>query len=295
MLGLTVLVSCAPKSSNITDTNIYDSDIINGSDVKATDAIATSVVAVYNTKTKYLCTGTLIDTNVVLTAAHCAPEKPSQLKIIFSTDIDDTMNSRELDIIQQLMLTVTDFQSHPKWNPNNETVEVNTSDIALIKFKGEIPKGYAPASFLDSYSGLKIGDTVSVAGFGVDYVDISKKIDPKKYHNIDEAIAMGTIICEDDKNGNHVTCSKVEMSGDGILRKTEAPIAFIFETEISLREGKTGTCSGDSGGPAFIKKADAYYLLGVTSRGSSLCNDIGVYTNAIYYKKWITDTSKTLK
>jgi hypothetical protein len=288
--GLITLVSCSPKTSN--DLHIKNSFIINGASVLANDPIATSVVAVYNAKTKYLCTGTLIAPHVVLTAAHCTPERVSQVKIIFSNDIDDVLNSRELDMIAELVLPATDFKVGPTWDPKNEA-ENNTGDIALFKFNGDLPSGYAPATFIADDSVLKRGDMMTMVGFGVDDVDMSKEIDPKKYHNIDEAIATGEVTCNGvDRQGQPIDCYKVKLTGDGILRQTQAPISTIFDTEIRLNESKSGTCSGDSGGPLFLKKDNAYFLVGVTSRGSALCNDVGVYTRALFYKSWISETLK---
>jgi secreted trypsin-like serine protease len=292
ILSLMQLTSCAPKS-NISG-KVISSLIINGTDVKTSTTLDSSVVGIYNAKLKGLCTGTLIASNIVLTAAHCVPDRASNVKIVFSTDVDDILSSRELDVLQEYVLPATDFKAGPDWNPKNETVEVNTGDIALIKFKGNIPPGYKPAVFLEDKSALKIGNSVTVMGFGVDFID-TKEIEPKKYHKLDEAIEFGEVVCEDDAYGAHIKCYKVDKSGDGILRTTTAPISFIFETEIQLNEKKSGTCNGDSGGPAFIQKNGELFLFGVTSRGSNLCNEVGVYTNALYYKTWIEETIKILK
>jgi secreted trypsin-like serine protease len=293
-LTLLSIAACAPKSSDM-PANLKNSSVINGTLVKEADVIAMSTVAIYNTKDMYLCTGTIIGENIVLTAAHCAPEKPSQLKIVFSTDMDDTLNSREPDVLAERVLPVTDFKAHSKWDPNNETVQFNTFDIALIKFKGSLPKGFVAASIIKDDSTLKKGDVITVAGFGVSFVDTTKEINPKKYPHIQEAIEAGQVICDEDSKGNPINCFKVEMEGEGILRTTEAPISMVIETEFHLNETKAGTCSGDSGGPAYVKNGNELLLVGVTSRGSALCNEVGVYTRAQTFKTWIDETIKTLK
>lgn len=287
-LGLLSLFSCSPKSSSKPNVAISAS-IMNGKVVKEKDSIASSVVGVYNKKFNSICSASLIAHNVVLTAAHCVPDRASDVKIVFSVDIDQTINAREQDILQDFVLPATDFKVGPSWNPKNETVEVDTGDIALIKFKGNIPSGYKPATFLTDINELKIGNTVTLVGFGVNSVDM-EEINPKKYRKLDEAIENGDVICSGNNSNNYGTCFKIDRSGDGILRMTSAPISFIHETEVRLNEKTSGTCNGDSGGPAFIEKNGTYYLFGVTSRGSELCNEVGVYTNALYYKTWIEQT-----
>ncbi|MFA6235932.1 MAG: trypsin-like serine protease [Bacteriovorax sp.] len=291
--SLILASSCAPKTSN-KPAGLKNASIINGAEVKSSDTLASSIVGVYNTKEKMICTGTIIAPNIVLTAAHCVPERAFHVKIVFTNNIDDTMNTREQDMLRELVLSATDFKVSTKWDPKNDSIEFDTGDIALIKFKGEIPKGFKPAKFLTDENALKVGNMVTVAGFGVDEIN-SNQIDPKKYRNIDEAIEYGEVICDGELHSKNITCFEIEASGDGILRATSAPIASLFETEVRLDERKTGTCNGDSGGPAFIQSNGEYFLFGVTSRGSAFCNEVGVYTNALYYKNWIEETSKLLK
>lgn len=293
VLSLLLLASCGPKSSS-TQLNLINSSIINGTDVKSGDLIASSIVGVFNANENFICTGSLIAPNIVMTAAHCAPKRASHVKIIFSNDIDYTMSSLEPDIIQEFVLPATDFKVGPTWDEEDETIEMNTGDIALIKFKGQLPAGFKPASMLSDESTLKKGSMVTVAGFGVSEVS-KKQIDPRKYHNLEVAIEEGEVICEEKDNGKRGSCFKVEASGDGILRMTEAAISSIHETEIILDERKAGTCNGDSGGPAYVRINEELFLFGVTSRGSAFCDEVGIYTNALYYKSWIAETIKLLK
>lgn len=291
-LILFTAISCGPKNESNTG-NIRSGLIINGREVQDNEELSRFIVGVYDTEMHAICTGTLIAENIVLTAAHCKPENPKDLKIIFSTNVDDAMNSREPDVLDALVLPVTDFITAPDWSETSEK-EFNTHDIALLKFKGKIPTGYLPAKWIKDETLLKVGQSVAVAGFGVDKVTVVK-INPKKHKNILKAIDSGEVVCDEDEKGELTNCLKVSTTGDGLLRASAAPISVMHESEVQLDETKSGTCSGDSGGPAFLKLDGVYYLFGVTSRGTALCNEVGIYTNAMKYLKWISDTSKTLK
>src|SRR5690606_22724987 len=88
---------------------------------------------------------------------------------------------------------------------------------------------------------------------------------------------------------------------NGVLRKaqnkvdavTASDLRFVFESgEKGLElEGVSG--NGDSGGPAYIKQDDGYYLLGVSSRVDSWFKDVGeygvkeLYTRVSSHANWI--------
>lgn len=267
------------------------SSIINGVKVQPTEAIAASVVGIYDSKEGFTCTGSLLANNVVLTAAHCISSAPSQIKIVFNTRLIATVDSKNALIQQKFMRTATDIKVHPEWNEKeNEIKNIDWHDLALIKFAGDIPEGFKPATFLDDSSALVRGAVVTLAGYGVNNVD-AVDINPKHYKNIGQAIANGEVVCDD--SNKH--CFKLDFQGNDELYQTQAPISVLTETEVRLNETLHGTCEGDSGGPAYLVKDGKYYLFGITSRGTFTCDSEGVYTNALVYKDWIQQTALQLK
>lgn len=284
------LVSCGFKKSTPAPKNEVvlqnETGIMGGTLVAEKARIASGIVSVYDVKDNAICTGSIIAENYILTAAHCALTKKQNVKIVFGLDADATMNIREPDIRELYVRNVTGIAVHPGYDPEGQEKETDWADIAIMKFQGALPPGYKPVKMLTDNSLLMRGVVVTLAGYGVSQVDL-EPVDPKKVRNLQEALDYGEVMC-DAKQRN---CLKVDMSGDGVLRETTAPIAFMYDTEVRLDESKGhGTCSGDSGGPAYLLQGDQYLLFGVTSRGSAVCDSVGVYTNAVVYKDWITET-----
>lgn len=88
---------------------------------------------------------------------------------------------------------------------------------------------------------------------------------------------------------------------NGVLRKaqnkvvavTQSDLRFVFESGSKGLELEGVSGNGDSGGPAYLKKDDGYYLLGVSSRVDSWFKDVGeygvkeLYTRVSSYANWI--------
>lgn len=261
--------------------------VIGGELVADKAPISYGIVGIFDTEENYICTGSLISPNHVLTAAHCINPHASKMKIIFHNNLDKIIGSKNQLLVNFHQRNVTDALVNPAYKPEeNEDKEVDLGDIAIIKFEGDLPEGYAPVEILGNDSILQKGVDITVAGFGVSDVFMSP-VNPKKIKDLQDAIDAGEIICYDI---NNTDCESVEMSGDGVLRQTHALISSLQQTEFRLDESKGhGTCSGDSGGPAYVQVDGKLILAGVTSRGSALCNDIGVYTAVTPYKAWIEE------
>lgn len=286
-----VLASCGKHEGGPLDS-APSAAIIGGTLVPENAPLSQSVVGIYDDAGQAICTGSLIGDGLVLTAAHCVYESsPEKLKIIFATDIMAVLGTSEPDIKAELMRDVIDFKYHEKYSPEEqETNDFDWSDIAIIKFKGATPSGYHSATLLENGKILRPGMTAIMVGYGVSQVS-TYPIEARKVKNLKEALAIGEVICDDD----HKDCIEVSMTGDGELRETYATIAHIVRSEIRLDESHgRATCSGDSGGPIYIEQEGQRYLIGVTSRGSQLCDRVGIYTNAAYYKDWIDYNVKKL-
>lgn len=283
-----LLAACGQAPSQ--DSTFGDgAGIMGGSVLKETDPVAASVVGIWDSKEKFMCTGTLIADDIVLTAAHCVVGKPAQLKVVFGTEVFSTLYAREVDIQQEYIHPVIAAKANENYERDEEKQpQADQNDIAVIKFKGALPPGFKPAQMLKDVKELSRGVAVTVAGYGVSKVDVNE-VNPKSISKkkLMEGVLSGEIVCDD----NLINCFEVEMSGDGTLKSAQAKIKRLTESEVRLDESHgEGTCNGDSGGPAFVQKNGEYFLFGVTSRGNMLCNEEGVYTNAIVHAEWIQKT-----
>jgi len=93
-------------------------------------------------------------------------------------------------------------------------------------------------------------------------------------------------------------------SGAGILRSTTLKVKEPRSGKTELLFSQTlkhGVCSGDSGGPAFVKKDGQLYLAAVASRSASYdvvgapqCSIDSTYTRVDAYAAWIKKASAIL-
>lgn len=133
-------------------------EIVNGKTVGKHDKIAASIVAlVAEIKGgQALCTGTLLDDQTVLTAAHCVDDSPTKLTIVFSPEVKTATAA--------MIRTADRVAQNPRWKKQTAT---GKGDIALVHFDGGLPAGYSPVTLIAKDAKLANGTEILVAGYGV--------------------------------------------------------------------------------------------------------------------------------
>lgn len=282
----TLTIGCSPVTKSSIESN--GTGIIGGTEVVEDSPLHQSIVGIYDFKNHSLCTGSLIASNIVLTAAHCLTGNASDQLIVFSADLIGTLKRTQSDktILLQKVRRGVKAILHDEWGKKHVQNQA-WGDIALIRFAGSAPEGFKPATFISSSSLLSTGAEVTVAGYGVSS-NILVPVDPRKTPDFKQLLDDGKVFCENEDDSTE-KCFREEVSGEGLLRTTEIKVEGHFNnTEVVLNQSKgRASCEGDSGGPAYLKVNGEYHLWGVTSRGTRGCNGFVIYTDAVAQRDWI--------
>lgn len=132
--------------------------IVHGVTVRADDPIASTTVAVINESGGQvsLCSGSIVASDLILTAGHCVGPDAESMHLAFTMDIHQASGA---------LVPVAGFLRPKDYGQLQNDQDMN--DIALIRFDGGLPPGYQVARFLDQPDLLKDGETVTLAGYGV--------------------------------------------------------------------------------------------------------------------------------
>ena len=252
-----LMVACGGSDSN-KPSNFTDDpgqNIIGGSEVRSGDSRFKSVVGIIMVDDRTgqalgVCTGTLIRKNVVLTAAHCVLASKGKVNFIlyFGTDL---LNLNQTNAYRVGVAAIT----HEKYSAE---LDKDAYDIALIKFDGDLPPGFAPVEILKDPRILQNGTPLLVAGFG-----------------------------RNDRYGNDPN------NGTGTLRQVELSVsdAKYSDTEFRSTSIGKGICQGDSGGPAYVSINNQLYVAGVSNRvfgiGRINCILASVFLKVDQFHFWI--------
>jgi secreted trypsin-like serine protease len=194
-----------------------------------------------------LCSGVLIGSNLVLTAAHCVdPMRPDRVRFGLnvsrseSRPVSYVARPREYRAVQAEIFDDDQLRA----------------DIAVVIFKGSLPKNYEPISINDDPSLPLKGKKLLISGFGA---------------------SRG--------------CSTLyDQRGFGRLMKTVLPVTGpgpVGQIKVTFHSGRY--CKGDSGGPAVLLDQGWPILVGIVSAFDvdGIPPRFGLLTRISTFCKWI--------
>ncbi|MGF1749185.1 S1 family peptidase [Vibrio cionasavignyae] len=248
--------------------------IVNGENASAADF--PSYVGLYIDSTEYdgryssgaYCGGTLLDSEHVLTAAHCI--EGDLAAGLFTTVLP--MLEDESNFLNADRRRVVEVYIHP--NFSNNITALLPNDVAVLKLETSTSSGVA-AHLASSESYRSSSYSFTAVGHGnirsnVEGTTILQKTNLQWVNN--------TLCAANFRNGRNLTDKQVCFTGDA-----------------SQSTGlKAGTCQGDSGGPIYWDDGGVQTQVGITSFGPSTCGDnnsavTAVYTEISDYRSWITN------
>jgi secreted trypsin-like serine protease len=254
------LLAAVALSASVAQANM-ENLIIGGVNVESGDPVLTSTILLYDGN--YLCTGSLIAPDLIVSAAHCVlkPINLKKMRVYFTTDISSPNAA-------QGSLAVVSAIANPNYAPNQDT---NNNDISVIKIDGPLPSGYAPAQLMSVSDKLQNGQTAILAGFG-------------------ESTPGGP----QGSNDGAGTLREVQVQIEN---------ADFSPTEVLVNQTQgRGACHGDSGGPAFIEENGQLLLWGVTSRAypdnqaaAVDCDQGSVYTDILEQAQFVDQAAQQLR
>jgi secreted trypsin-like serine protease len=232
-------------SSSPTDSSVVNPDIIGGVDADYGEY----PFYAWPNNGLFLCGGTLIHEDIVLTAAHCnCTAFDPNFGIVVKIGGIDRSGIGAIDSIRA-------FACYPHPQFNNITLN---NDIMLIVLE---TSSKAPTVTLNTDKTIpKTDELVTVIGYG-----LSISGDPKSFQDFLKAV---TVKVEPDE-----TCDVVYQN-------------FVPEEEIcTFGDGIYAACNGDSGGPLLTANN---VQIGIVSYSRGDCESLPtVYTEVAEYAEWI--------
>ncbi|XP_043644410.1 serine protease grass [Drosophila teissieri] len=241
--------------------------IVNGHDAELN---STPWMAFLHNPLQFLCGGSLITREFVLTAAHCVMPIPKNL----TARLGEYDWTREIDCINEHTCApryeehrVSRIYTHPSYR------SVGAYDIALLKLQQ--PVSYTGAirpiclvmpNYKDQwYSFVNSAKEFNVTGWGATKTaPVSHILQTARLTQIDRGVCH-------DQHGFSVD-----------------------HTHICAGSSKSAPCIGDSGSPlgmeVRLNGRYVYAQVGLVSRGDKSCDGVTVFTNVLSFTEWIART-----
>ncbi len=221
-----------------------------------------------NLGSSYVCTGSLISNDIVVTAAHCMEDVNPSYGVTVQYGVLNWGTAPPNNVQSGL----SDYAAHEDFTFNN--FDPITSDIGYTRLSTPLD----PADWDGAVDIIPIADS-----------------DP----NVDDIateIGWGAT-CGGCSASYTLNWAQSNVVSDDTAWDTYGVNSYIAEeffcTDSQSFTGHSGTCGGDSGGPATSSENFADALLwGATSFGSTNCElGYSCFTSVPYFRSWLTENT----
>jgi secreted trypsin-like serine protease len=263
LIALGCATACgAPVASNISGNGNDQAQqaIVNGWANQGFTAVGLLTNAAPGGALARWCTATLVNRSTILTAAHCVmgldaenntqPTLANPSSVVFHLGNISNGASTTGQDFEAAAINVPSGFNFTQFIDNAENGETNDNDLAVVKLSG-VPdvQGTLPAIETAALGPQALGVNLQLVGYG-----------------------------SDDTN--------TDTSSTGIKRYTNAPI-LSYDNYIFRAGTTSGTCAGDSGGPAFYNGV----IVGVTQAGPAnpggVCGGNDYFTRVDAWQQFI--------
>lgn len=218
---------------------------------------------------QFACSGTLVASNLVLTAGHCATDETSTAPLPASSYRVVTGATDWTDSLNRHVSTVSQVIVNPRFNPTGPT-----HDAALLVLSA--PVSDTPIKLWSS-GVLPAGTGSLIAGWGL--TDGSNTGIETSVLQSAPTVIQSVGYCSQPIYANYVF----------------DPISELCTLNAPTYD--TGTCEGDSGGPLLVHNSSGETLeAGLTSVGEAKCNTSvpDFFTSALWLAPWVTAQASAL-